>query len=75
MAPQKMLPVGIEDFKEIRKDGFYYMEQECQKALDQINEKHYTDIFRQTDLRRILKYGIACSRKSCKVLAEKEILK
>lgn len=52
-----------------------HMEQECQKALDQINKKHYTDIFRQTDLRRILKYGIACSRKSCKVLAEKEILK
>ena len=48
-------------------------EEECQKAVRQIDEKHYTDAFRDSDIHTVLKYGIVCNRKSCRVLAEKEV--
>lgn len=40
----------------------------CQRALAQIAQKHYTDPFCQNGIQRILGYGIACCRKSCRVI-------
>lgn len=50
------------------------LELECQKAVDQINRKHYTQQWRQEGLHKLLKYGIACRRKQCRVLVETEII-
>lgn len=51
-----------------------YAEEICQKALRQIDEKRYAEAFRQDGVQTILKYGIACNRKSCKVLLAREQL-
>lgn len=48
------------------------LEAECQKALKQIREKHYTENFVNEGIHKILKYGIACNRKCCRVLVEAE---
>ena len=37
-------------------------------ALEQIDEKRYADHFADYDVTKVLKYGIACSGKSCKVI-------
>ena len=47
------------------------LEEECQKALHQIDAKDYISVFYKDDIRTILKYGIACNRKKCRVLMEK----
>lgn len=70
------LPVGIENFEEIRRDNFYYIEvkyaesgheeEMVQKALRQIQDKDYGYEFRQEGIRRILYYGIACNKKVCR---------
>ncbi|MCD8119623.1 MAG: ATP-binding protein [Lachnospiraceae bacterium] len=44
----------------------------CAEALDQINENDYTAELREDDMSEILKYGIACYRKQCKVVLERE---
>ena len=41
---------------------------ECQKALKQIIDMQYEESLRQADIHKILKYGIACNRKTCKVV-------
>lgn len=48
------------------------MEAECEKAIRQINEKGYAGDWKKEGIHTVLKYGIACSRKRCKVLLEKE---
>lgn len=48
------------------------MEEVCRKALEQINEKRYAEALHREGISLVLKYGIACSRKSCRVLVEKE---
>ncbi len=50
------------------------MTQESEKALEQMKRKNYTAVFQNTDVRHVLKYGIACSRKKCRVVGEKEEL-
>lgn len=47
------------------------MEEECQKALEQIEKNKYDEVFREDDIHHILKYGIACNRKKCRVLMAK----
>ena len=47
-------------------------EAECQKALRQIDDTGYTEAFHQEDIHRIIKYGIACRRKDCRVMMEIE---
>ena len=45
----------------------------CQKALAQIEKNHYEEALREEGMTKILKYGIACYKKRCRVmLAEKE---
>ena len=46
------------------------LETECQKAIAQIQTKKYEEPFLDADVRKILKYGIACNRKQCRVLLE-----
>lgn len=48
------------------------MEEVCRKALEQIDEKRYAEALHREGISLVLKYGIACSRKSCRVLVEKE---
>ena len=40
----------------------------CQKALVQIDSKHYDEVFLSHSIKKVLKYGIVCSRKKCCVL-------
>ena len=40
----------------------------CQKALVQIDSKHYDEAFLSHSIKKVLKYGIVCSRKKCCVL-------
>lgn len=48
------------------------LEQDCKKALKQIDEKNYVQALRMDDVRKILKYGIAFQGKRCCVGVEKE---
>ena len=41
---------------------------ECEKALQQIIDIRYTEAIEQEGIHTIIKYGIACYRKKCKVL-------
>ena len=41
---------------------------ECEKALQQIIDIRYTEALEQEGIHTIIKYGIACYRKTCKVL-------
>ena len=53
------------------------MDAVCRKALAQIEEKDYAEELYRQGARIVWKYGIACSRKKCRVmcagLEEKEI--
>ncbi len=42
-------------------------EAECRKALKQIDANRYAENFYQDEVGTLLKYGIACSRKKCKI--------
>ena len=44
----------------------------CRRALEQIQEKGYARGMRQDGIQTILKYGIACCRKTCRVLMERD---
>ena len=46
-------------------------EAECRKALKQIDANRYAENFYQDEVGTLLKYGIACSRKKCRVMLEK----
>ena len=48
------------------------LEAECQKALRQIEDTGYTEALHQEDVHKIMKYGIACRRKDCRVMMEPE---
>uniref|UniRef100_UPI0038CC07D1 PD-(D/E)XK nuclease domain-containing protein n=1 Tax=Acetatifactor aquisgranensis TaxID=2941233 RepID=UPI0038CC07D1 len=44
------------------------LEKGCREALQQIDTKGYEDKLRQDGLETVLKYGIACNRKKCRVM-------
>lgn len=48
------------------------LEEECEKALNQIVDKRYTEELEQDGIHKILKYGIACYKKTCKVVLKIE---
>lgn len=50
------------------------LEAECQKALTQMRVLHYEDGMRNAGMQKVFKYGIACWKKTCKVVVESEIL-
>ena len=43
----------------------------CKKALEQIEEKAYETRLQEDGMRTILKYGIACYKKDCRVVVKK----
>ena len=43
------------------------LEQACERALKQVEERKYDQELRENGVDKILKYGIACYRKRCKV--------
>ena len=44
------------------------LEEECEKALRQIDENEYTRELLDNGIENILKYGIACYRNKCRVM-------
>lgn len=50
------------------------LEAECQKALTQMRALHYEDGMRNAGMQMVFKYGIACWKKTCKVVVESESL-
>ena len=46
------------------------LENDCKEALKQIKDRDYTQKLRDAGFHKILKYGIACQIKTCKVLVE-----
>ena len=44
------------------------LEKDCKEALKQIKDRDYTQKLRDAGFHKILKYGIACQIKTCKVL-------
>ncbi len=44
------------------------LEAACQKALDQVQEKHYEEELWEEGIDQVLKYGIACYKKRCRVM-------
>lgn len=49
-------------------------ENECRKALKQIVDKDYAESLCKAGIKTILKYGIACNVKKCRVMFEKMVL-
>ena len=50
------------------------LEAECQKALTQMRALHYEEGMRNAGMQKVFKYGIACWKKTCKVVVEGESL-
>ena len=48
------------------------LDKACGEALEQIETKHYDESLYGEDIDIILKYGIACYKKKCKVILERE---
>ena len=46
------------------------LEKDCKEALKQIKDRDYTQKLRDAGFHKILKYGIACQIKTCKVFVE-----
>ncbi|MCD8021717.1 MAG: PD-(D/E)XK nuclease domain-containing protein, partial [Lachnospiraceae bacterium] len=47
-------------------------EDACTEAMDQINKTGYTEELKEDGMWKILKYGVACYRKQCRVVLERE---
>lgn len=47
------------------------LEFSCREALQQISKRDYTAQLREDGMETILRYGIACSRKKCRVMVER----
>ena len=48
------------------------MEKECENALQQITDVRYTEALEQEGIHKIIKYGVACYKKKCKVMMKIE---
>ena len=57
---------GIVVELEYAQDGDMYIA--CEKALQQIEDKNYTARLKEDGMQNIIKYGIACYKKNCKVI-------
>ena len=47
------------------------LDAECRKALEQIEKNRYADRLLADGMQKILKYGIACYKKNCKVIIKR----
>ena len=57
---------------ELKYAGKGQLEAKCREALEQIEGKEYDEYLREEGMQTILKYGIACEGKECKVVLGKE---
>lgn len=48
------------------------LEAGCMEALEQIEKQNYVEELRDAGMKTILKYGIACYKKNCRVLLQQE---
>ena len=48
------------------------MDDACAQALEQIEKNDYANRLREDGMKHILKYGIACCKKNCKVAVKCE---
>ena len=48
------------------------MDRECENALQQITAIRYIGALEQEGIHKIIKYGIACYKKKCKVMMKIE---
>lgn len=67
------IQIEIEDEKigiviEVKYAHDMNLDAECEKALAQIENQGYTDVLYEDGMQKILKYGIACYKKNCKVV-------
>lgn len=67
------IQIEIEDEKigiviEVKYAHEMNLDAECEKALAQIENQGYTDVLYEDGMQKILKYGIACYKKNCKVV-------
>ena len=46
------------------------LEKACENALEQMVDRRYTEALEQEEIHTILKYGIACYKKKCKVVLD-----
>ena len=60
--------VGIVIEVKYAEDG--NLEKACENALEQIVDRRYTEALAMEDIHTILKYGIACYKKKCKVVMD-----
>ena len=58
--------VGIVIEVKYAEDG--NLEKACENALNQIVDRRYAEALEQEDIHTILKYGIACYNKKCRVV-------
>ena len=61
--------IGIVIEMKYAQDG--NLEAGCREALEQIKKNRYEEILHEEGIEHILKYGIACYKKHCKVLLER----
>lgn len=61
---------GIGIVIEVKYPDSENLEKGCDEAMEQIEKKNYAEALKQDGLETILKYGIACNRKKCRVLLE-----
>ncbi len=55
----------------VRKEFKESFDSACEEALQQVEDNDYTANLREDEMRTIWKYGIACYKKRCRVVAEK----
>lgn len=60
---------------EVKYTESYQYKKACEEALKQIDDDDYTAELKDDGMRTVFKYGIACYKKSCKVVCEKEVIK
>ena len=58
---------------ELKHAGKGQLEAKCQEALEQIERNKYDECLRAEGMEKILKYGIACEKKNCKVMLGKAV--
>jgi len=52
---------------EVKYPGRADLEAGCREALEQIDDRHYEEILEELGVKTVLKYGIACYQKRCRV--------
>ncbi len=70
----KTISIRDTGVRKAAKDNFYHgnLAAGCEKALEQIAEMGYEAKLLQNGMSNIIKFGIACNRKTCKAAVRKD---